>query len=298
MRPLRVGIQLPEVERVVRWPEYAAMGRAAEAAGFDSIWVGDHLLYRGDGRPERGPWEAWSVLAALAAVTERVQLGPLVACTAFSPPALLAKRAAAVQEISGGRLRLGLGAGWNDAEFRSFGIPFDHRVSRFEESFGVIRRLLAGERVTFRGSFVDVEDAVLLPVPAGRTPIMIGSNSPRMLSIALPYADVWNTWFDGYGNTPTGFASRSREIDAAAISAGRRPEDIQRSACVLVLLDGGSGERAVPPGVTPLEGPMPRIAEGLRALAAAGADEAILVVSPITEHSITALGEALALLDR
>jgi len=162
----------------------------------------------------------------------------------------------------------------------------------------VIRRLLAGERVTFRGSFVDVEDAVLLPVPAGRTPIMIGSNSPRMLSIALPYADVWNTWFDGYGNTPTGFASRSREIDAAAISAGRRPEDIQRSACVLVLLDGGSGERAVPPGVTPLEGPMPRIAEGLRALAAAGADEAILVVSPITEHSITALGEALALLDR
>ena len=210
MRPLRVGIQLPEVERVVRWTEYVALARAAEAAGFDSIWVGDHILYRGDGRPERGPWEAWSLLAALAAVTERVHLGPLVACTAFSPPALLAKRAAAVQEISGGRLVLGLGAGWNEAEFRSFGLPFDHRVARFEESFEVIRRLMAGERVTLHGAFIDVADAVLLPIAAQRVPLMIGSNSPRMLSIALPYVDRWNTWFDGYGNTADGFAARSR----------------------------------------------------------------------------------------
>ena len=86
MRPLRIGIQLPEVERDVRWPEYLAMARAAEAAGFDSIWLGDHLLYRGDGRTERGPWEAWTLLAALAAATERVTLGPLVACAAFHPP--------------------------------------------------------------------------------------------------------------------------------------------------------------------------------------------------------------------
>ncbi len=297
MRPLRVGIQLPEVERVVRWPEYAAMARAAESVGFDSIWVGDHLVYRGDGRAERGPWEAWSLLAALAAVTERVQLGPLVACTAFSPPALLAKRAAAVQEISGGRLVLGLGAGWNEAEFRSFGVPFDQRVTRFEESFEVIRRLLAGERVTLHGKFTDVDDAVLLPVPAQRTPLMIGSNSPRMLSIALPHVDRWNTWFDWYGNTAQGFAARNTEIDAAARAAGRTPADIGRSACVLVVLDRHAGDRTVPQGVTPLEGPMPRIAAGLRDFATAGADEAIIVASPITERSITALGEALALLD-
>ena len=298
MRPLRVGIQLPEVERVVRWPEYVAMARAAESAGFDSIWVGDHLVYRGDGLSERGPWEAWSLLAALAAVTERVQLGPLVACAAFSPPALLAKRAAAVQEISGGRLILGLGAGWNEAEFRSFGVPFDQRVSRFEESFEVIRRLMAGERVTLHGAFTDVDDAVLLPAPSHRTPLMIGSNSSRMLSIALPHADTWNTWFEWYGNTADGFAARGREIDAAALAAGRRPEDIRRSACVLVVLDGDAGERAVPQGVTPLQGPMDSIAAGLRDLAAAGADEAIIVASPITERTITALGEVLALLDR
>src|SRR3990170_2869614 len=93
-RPLRVGLQLPEVEREVRWPEYVAMARAAEEVGFDSVWVGDHLLYRGDGRPERGPWEAWTMLSGLAAVTERVTLGPLVASAAFHAPAMLAKQAA------------------------------------------------------------------------------------------------------------------------------------------------------------------------------------------------------------
>ena len=116
------------------WPEYLAMARAAEDAGFDSIWLGDHLLYRGEGEEERGPWEAWTLLGALAAVTERVDLGPLVACTAFHPPGLIAKMAATVAEIAGGRFVLGLGAGWNEEEFRAFGLPFDHRVSRFEES--------------------------------------------------------------------------------------------------------------------------------------------------------------------
>src|SRR5205085_3549120 len=150
---VNVGVQLPEVEREVRWPELAALARAAEETGFDSLWVGDHLLYRGDGRPERGPWDCWTILAALAAVTSRVELGPLVACTAFRPPGILARTAAAVDEISGGRLRLALGSGWNEAEFTAFGLPFDRRTSRFEEAFEIIRRLLAGERVTIDGAF-------------------------------------------------------------------------------------------------------------------------------------------------
>ena len=123
---MRVGIQLPEVERDVRWPEYRALAGAAEAGGFDSIWLGDHLLYRD---PDRAPWEAWTLLAALAAVTERVRLGPLVACAGFHPPALMAKMAATIDEVSGGRFVLGLGAGWNEDEFRAFGIPYDHRVA-------------------------------------------------------------------------------------------------------------------------------------------------------------------------
>jgi hypothetical protein len=114
---VRVGVQLPEVEREVRWPEYVAMARAAEEVGFDSVWVGDHLLYRG---PDRAPWDVWTLLAGLAVATERVTLGPLVACTAFAKPGVLARTAAAVDELSGGRLVLGLGAGWSEDEFRAF----------------------------------------------------------------------------------------------------------------------------------------------------------------------------------
>jgi probable F420-dependent oxidoreductase len=296
-RSLRIGIQLPEVERDVRWPEYVAMARAAQAAGFDSMWLGDHLLYRGDGRPERGPWEAWTLLAALAGVTERIDLGPLVACLAFHPPALLAKMAATVDEVSGGRLVLGVGAGWNEPEFRAFGIPFDHRVSRFEESFEIVRRLLSGERVTLPGRFWQADDAVLLPKPARRPPIMVGSAGERVLSIALPHVDAWNTWYDNYGNTAEGFAALNSKVSDAAQRAGRAPEEIARSACVLVVLDRAAGDRPLVVGVPPLEGSPDRIAAGLRDLAQAGADEAILVVSPITEGSIRALGEVLAILD-
>ena len=296
-RPLRVGIQLPEVERHVPWAEYASMAAAAEGAGFDSIWVGDHLLYRGDGRRERGPWDAWALLAALAAATERVALGPLVACTAFRPPGVLAKAAATVDEISGGRLVLGLGAGWNEVEFRAFGLPFDHRAARFEEAFEIIRRLFAGERVTFEGRFVRADDAVLLPRPRRAPPLMIGSTGARVLGATLPHAQSWNTWFDLYGNTPEGFARVNEEVTRAAERAGRRPADVGRSACVLVVVERGSAERPMQAGVPPVEGPPERIARALADMAEAGADEAILVASPITERSIRTLGATLAVLD-
>jgi alkanesulfonate monooxygenase SsuD/methylene tetrahydromethanopterin reductase-like flavin-dependent oxidoreductase (luciferase family) len=292
---VRVGIQLPEVEREVRWREYLAMARAAEEVGFDSIWTGDHLLYRDDG-PERGPWDAWTLLAALAAGTERVQLGPLVACTAFHPPGLIARMAAALAEVSGGRFVLGLGAGWNEEEFRAFGLPYDHRVSRFEESFTIIRRLLAGERVTLDGTYCRAEDAVLLPAPPQPPRLMIGSNGPRMLGIALPHVEVWNTWYEDFGNSPEGFAALNERISAAARDAGRDPSEIERSACVYVSLGDSGEEHDRSPEAPPVEGPADRIASSLSAFAEAGADEAILVVSPITERSIRELAEVLALL--
>jgi alkanesulfonate monooxygenase SsuD/methylene tetrahydromethanopterin reductase-like flavin-dependent oxidoreductase (luciferase family) len=295
----RIGVQLPEVEREVGWPEYLAMARAAEEVGFDSIWVGDHLLYRDDDGRERGPWEAWTLLGALAAATERVELGPLVACTAFHPPGLIAKMAATLAEVSGGRFVLGLGAGWNEDEFRAFGLPYDRRVSRFEESFTIIRRLLAGERVTLQGRHSQAEEAVLLPAPAAPPRLMIGSNGPRMLGIALPHVEAWNTWYDDFGNSAEGFAALNARISDAARDAGRDPAELERSACVLVALDGAGGadgERAIVPEAPPLEGSSRELAGRLAEIAEAGADELILVVSPISERSIRQLGEVVAAL--
>jgi alkanesulfonate monooxygenase SsuD/methylene tetrahydromethanopterin reductase-like flavin-dependent oxidoreductase (luciferase family) len=289
---MRVGVQLPEVEREVRWPEYAAMARAAEESGFGSIWLGDHLLYRGDGRPERGPWEAWTLLAALAAVTERAILGPLVACASFHPPGLLAKMAATVAEVSGGRFVLGLGAGWNETEYRAFGLPYDHRVSRFEESFAIVRGLLAGERVTLAGRYWQAEDAVVLPRPAAPVPLMIGSNGERMLSIALPHVDWWNTWYAGYGNTVEGFAELSARVSAAAERAGRDPAEVKRSAAVLVELEPDAVRR--PRSDEAIVAVAPEdLHRHLGGLEEAGADEAILILRPITEASIRALADML-----
>ena len=266
------------------------MARAAEEVGFDSIWLGDHLLYRGDGREERGPWEVWTMLAALAAVTERVELGPLVACASFHPPGLVAKMAATIQEVSRGRFVLGLGAGWNETEYRAFGLPYDHRVSRFEESFEIVRRTLAGERVTLEGRFWQADDLVVLPLPEQPIPLMIGSNGPRMLAATLPYVDRWNTWYDRYGNTVEGFAEVNAFVTEQAGLAGRDPADIYRSTAVLVELDPDAAKRPhsdIRKQSDPV-GPVDLRAH-LDALAEAGADEAILILRPITEESIRAI---------
>jgi alkanesulfonate monooxygenase SsuD/methylene tetrahydromethanopterin reductase-like flavin-dependent oxidoreductase (luciferase family) len=264
---MRVGVQLPEVERPLPWPEVAAIARAIEDCGFDSVWVGDHLLYRD---PDRGPWEAWTQLAGLAQITERVTIGPLVACLAFHPPLVLAKMAATVQAMSGGRLVLGVGAGWNDDEFRAAGLPTERKVSRFEVAFGELRRWLA--------------DETIMPAAVPRIPLMSGSTGPRALSIALPHVDSWNTWWDWYGNTADGLAAMTPRIDEACRLAGRDPAEVERSACVLVTVDGGAGER---PTEVPAV-PHTRVREHLEAL---GADEAILVLDPITEASVRALGD-------
>jgi alkanesulfonate monooxygenase SsuD/methylene tetrahydromethanopterin reductase-like flavin-dependent oxidoreductase (luciferase family) len=278
---VRVGVQLPEVEREVRWPELRAIALAADRGGFDSIWVGDHMLYRGDGRPERGPWDVWTTLAALAASTERVRLGPLVASLAFHPPGLVARMAAAIDEVSQGRFTLGVGAGWNETEFRAFGIPYGHRVARFEEAFEIVRRLVAGERVTLAGRFHQVEDAVLLPPPVRPVPLMVGTTGPRLFAAAAPHVAAWNVWYSQYGNTPAGYAELS----------ARFPGSFARSACVLVGVDGGGGERPADPDAPPVD--LTALPRHLEELEAAGADEAILVLDPITEASVAAVAGAL-----
>jgi alkanesulfonate monooxygenase SsuD/methylene tetrahydromethanopterin reductase-like flavin-dependent oxidoreductase (luciferase family) len=127
-RPLKVGLILPDTEKemggaTARWSDLVQLSQAAEELGFDSLWNADHLIYRFEGKEQQGPWECWSVMAGLAAVTKRVEIGPLVAATAYRNPALQAKIAETVDEISGGRLVLGLGAGWLPSDYLAFGYP-------------------------------------------------------------------------------------------------------------------------------------------------------------------------------
>jgi alkanesulfonate monooxygenase SsuD/methylene tetrahydromethanopterin reductase-like flavin-dependent oxidoreductase (luciferase family) len=296
-RPCKVGVQLPEVERFVPWPEYLDLARRAESVGFDSVWVGDHLVYDLPDASTRGPYEAWTTLAAIAAATERVEIGPLVASTGFHAPAMLAKQAATVDAISQGRLILGLGAGWNRREFDAFGFPYDRRVARFEEALAIIAPLLREGRTTFHGQFYDVDDCVLDPRPVreGGPPIMLGSNSPRMLGIGLPVADSWNVWWSIYDNSVEKFAQVKAEVDAA-MPEGRT---VDATAAVLVTLPGGRGRLmgetydASVTTVTPDD-----LGQHIRGLAAAEATHLQLVLDPITAESIDTIGAVLADFDR
>lgn len=296
-RPCKIGVQLPEVERFVPWPEYLDMARLAEAVGYDSIWVGDHLLYDLPDGSARGPYEAWTSLAAIAAVTERVELGPLVAATSFHAPAMLAKQAATVDAISGGRLILGLGAGWNRREYDAFGFRYDRRVSRFAEALAIIVPLLREGRTTFHGEFYDVDDCVLHPRPVreGGPPIMLGSHGPRMLSIGLPVVDSWNVWWSSYDNSVDRFAEIKADVDTA-MPPGRH---VEATAAVLVTVPGGAGRAMGNDSTGRVNQVTPDdLEEHVRRLAAAGATHLQLVLDPITAESIDTVGAVLADLDR
>jgi alkanesulfonate monooxygenase SsuD/methylene tetrahydromethanopterin reductase-like flavin-dependent oxidoreductase (luciferase family) len=277
------------------------MAQTAEDIGLDSVWVGDHLLYRWPDAAARGPWEAWTTLAALAAVTSRVELGPLVAATSFHNPAMIAKKAATIDEISGGRLILGLGAGWNETEYTAFGFPYDHRVSRFEEAFTIIRALLRDGSCDFDGRYYHLAECELLPRgprPEG-PPLMVGSEGERMLSITLPHVSAWNAWFEWFDNSVEGYRPLRQRIDDACRAAGRDPADVERTVALYVAMPGASGDRGDPsaPESTALSGEPAALSETLRAFAAEGVAHVQLVLDPITPESVAALAPALALLD-
>lgn len=291
---MRIGVQLPEVEREIRWPELRDVALTAEDCGFDSVWLGDHLLYRDPSGETRGPWEAWSVLAALAEATERVELGPLVAATSFHAPAMIAKKAATVDEISGGRLILGLGAGWNRTEFDAFGFPYDHRASRFEEAFTIIRALIREGATDFDGDFYTVEAMELKPPARPDMKILVGSNGPRMLRATMAHADMWNTWHLDFGNRAEGLAPLRETVDEACVAVGRDPSDVERTAAVYVQLSRGSGRRAgdeEKQESPPITGTADEIAAELRAFADVGIDHIQVVLDPIDAAGVEELAE-------
>ena len=304
----KLGIILPEGEgdldgRTPRWADYVAMARLAEEVGFDSVWFVDHLIYRNDasGRPPQGAWECWSVLAALAAVTNRVELGSLVTATSFRNPALLAKIADTVDEVSGGRLILGLGAGWHEPEYAAFGYPFDHRASRFEEAIAIIAGLLKQGRVDFEGTYYRARGCELRPRgprPQG-PPIMVGTTGERMLRLTARHADQWNGIFARGAHRPEELAPVLARVDAACAAEGRDPATLTRTFAVYVDAAGDA-----PPtdsvnvdGVEPLRGTPAELAAMFRAYAAVGIAHLQVLVHPMTAEGFERLAPVLAVLD-
>jgi alkanesulfonate monooxygenase SsuD/methylene tetrahydromethanopterin reductase-like flavin-dependent oxidoreductase (luciferase family) len=238
--------------RYATFDETRAFATLAEQVGLDSIWVFDHLLFRFPPEPDEGVNEAWTTLTALAPVVPRVELGALVMCSSFRPAGLMAKQAATLDDLSGGRLILGLGSGWHEPEYAAFGLPFEPRVGWFAEDLEVITRLLHGETVSLQGRFRTYDRAILLPPPARRTPILVASKGPRMLRLTATWADAWNTaWF---GRVDERMRTRLADLDEACSAVGRDPGSIRRTVGIRLHepgqgADDGEGTDAAPAGL-------------------------------------------------
>lgn len=314
-RSLKVGLMLPQTEGMrgpgVRgWSEVSDMARLAEDLGFDSLWVIDHLLYKLEGEIQpRGVWEAWSFLSALAATTRRVELGTLVLAMGWRNPALLAKMADAVEEISGGRLILGLGSGYHKLEYDAFGFPFDYKVSRFEEAIQIVHGLLRDGEVDFEGRYHRARECELKPRgprPSG-PPILIGTNtgSPRMQGVAARYADLWNVYYDNTHNEVEGFIRALPEMEHACSIHGRDMDTLESTVTVLVAdssadpwwdrLPTDSYAKEGP--LIPLAGTPERIAEELSRYHSAGVSHVQISLEPTTCDTIEALAPVLDALD-
>ena len=270
------------------WPEARAFAQGAEAAGLDSVWVFDHFYNDPVEGPIEGQHEGWSTLVATAAVTERVEVGSIVLCSTFRHPGLVAKMAATTDEVSGGRLILGLGAGWHDPEYDAFGFPKDHRVDRFEDTLRIVRPLLAGERVTVDGRYTSVRDAELVPAPSRRVPILVAAFGPRMLRLTATYADAWNTAW--YGAPNDELREHFAAFDAALDEVGRDPADVQRTVGVRIAGPHGEPDDDDEAFIGSVDD-VARILDGYEAL---GADHLIVGLEPIVDSSLDHLAAAMA----
>lgn len=241
---MRVGVTVPlgygdtEDGRAPTFAETLDFARRAEGLGLDLLWVYDHLIFRFPPEPEEGLNEGWTTLTALAALVPRVELGALVMCTSFRNAGLLAKMAATLDDLSGGRLVLGLGCGWHEPEYDAFGYPFDHLVGRFEEDLEVIARLLRGETVDFEGRWSRYTAAKLLPPPARRTPTLVASKGERMLRLTAQWSDAWNTaWFGGVDDV---LRERLRSLEEACLAVDRDPSTIRRTVGIRLREPGAA----------------------------------------------------------
>ena len=286
-------VELDALKRALTFPEIRATAQRCEQLGFDSIWIYDHLLYRFKKGVTTGIWEGWSMLSALAACTQKVELGPLVACNSFRNPALLAKMAHTVDEISGGRLTLGLGAGWNQPEYDAFGMPFDHRVDRFEEALQIIRPLLKDGYVDFSGKYYTARDCEIRPRSPrpGGPPLMIGASKPRMLRLTAQYADLYNA---GYMTLPRSTVTPLRALRKACKETGRDPATLPYTFMIGLAFPDLLGWKQ-PKKRGWLSGTPEELATALAEYETLGAAHLMFHLNPSTPAAYERLAEAVAL---
>lgn len=289
-----LGLNLPYVERSMdgrtpRWADLLAMALTAESAGFDAVWVSDHVGFGDPDGEWSGAWESWTVLSALAAATDRVHLGPYVLAVPFRNPALLAKMAETLDEVSGGRLILGLGAGWNEAEFTSYGAPFDDRFARFEDGLRIITAMLRDGRSSLDGRTIRTRSARLEPRgprPNG-LPVMVGATGPRMLRLAAELADHWNGGMRSLDEVPSLLAG----LEAACRAVGRDPTTMTRSVEVLVRTSAAAPD--APAEDREIAGDDATIADALRAYGDCGLDHLQVQLRPNSIDGVRAFAPVL-----
>ena len=298
---MKIGVILPLSESdgdgaTPGWPAIRSFAVAAEARGLDSVWMFDHFFHRIPGRITLGQHEAWTIVSAVAAVTERVEIGTLVMCSSFRSPSLIAKMAATADAVSDGRLVLGLGAGWHDPEYEAFGFPNDHRVERFEEALEIVVPLLRGASVTLDGRYHQVRDAVLAPAPTHHVPVLIAAFGPRMLRLTARHADAWNTAW--YGAPDDRLRTNVTALDDAVATEGRDPATLMRTVGMVVndpahpLPDDDEDDDDED---SSFDGSVDDLAAAIDAYEAHGIDHLIVLLQPLNESSLDRLAQALGL---
>ena len=310
---MRVGLALPQYdfsvprERPLRWETVVAAARRAEALGFSSLWLSDHLFSdlarRGGSRDPEACLAPLPALAALARLTSTVRLGLLVLNAPLRPPSVVAKALATLDVISGGRLVVGMGAGWYEPEFAAAGVPFERpgvRLRQLEEAITILRGMFGGGPFSFHGRYWTIEEAWCLPVPAqaGGPPIWVGALGDRLVELTARHADGWNlcwTW------TPEAYRERLAVLESACARAGRDPAEVTRSLGLYALVGEDEADlrrrferlRSLsPPGVLAgtsldrwrrgrLVGTVEQVREQLDEWAALGVDELIVSAAAI-----------------
>lgn len=294
---MKVGLMLPIGEqektgRTLPWSELREMALAAEESGLDSIWAADHLIFREDGRSS-GIHECWTVLTAVAAITQRVEIGPLVLALPFRNPALLAKMAAAFDEVSGGRLILGLGCGWHEPEFDAFDFPFDHRVDRFEEALAVVLPLLRDGQVTVDGRWHRADAELLPPGPRPNgPPILIAGKRPRMLRLVARHADQWNAAWYGPRASAGELEQRIAHLREACAAEGRDPAEITLTIGLFASFPAMQQPDDEDPPDNAISGDAEEVGRALAEYGGLGIEHLIVHLWPPNAAAVTELGRA------